>query len=345
MKLKGQKQVLNPYDPQTPAKPEYFGGRQQILKSVRERIDIAKTYRKSGGILIYGHRGVGKTSLLKKIIDEAGGFEDNPANALIIYRRLGRTTTEEELYGMVTEEAVTGVQRRKSFIERMAAKSKNVSGIRLFEIGIDFSRDAPNISNYQKWKLILQNLRNVDYVLIALDDTDYLSTEAIGELKTIAEDVQNVPVLLVVSGGVEFEEKLVGNYSPVARIFSGASFNITQFSLEETREVLTKPLTGENTKWKESAILELQKFTAGFPYLVQCLAKASYIESGTIDENKVRDSVNLAVEIGRSWLAHVIPTASDRDVVSFMKIADLKRDIIQSVEMSDLGISAPYIGR
>jgi hypothetical protein len=66
--------------------------------------------------------------------------------------------------------------------------------------------------------------------------------------------------------------------------------NPTQFSLGETKEVLNKPLVSERTKWEESAIVELQKFTAGFPYLVQCLAKASYIENETINENKVRNS-------------------------------------------------------
>ena len=61
----------NPYDPQTPARPEYFGGREQVLRKLRERIAIAKEHKKSGGILIFGHRGVGKTSLLNKIISES----------------------------------------------------------------------------------------------------------------------------------------------------------------------------------------------------------------------------------------------------------------------------------
>jgi len=56
--------MTNPYDPQTPARPEYFGGREHILAKVRERIAIAQEHTKSGGILIFGHRGVGKTSLI-----------------------------------------------------------------------------------------------------------------------------------------------------------------------------------------------------------------------------------------------------------------------------------------
>ena len=32
----------NPYDPQGPARPEYFGGRKAVLTKVAERIAIAK---------------------------------------------------------------------------------------------------------------------------------------------------------------------------------------------------------------------------------------------------------------------------------------------------------------
>ena len=60
----------NPYDPQTPARPEYFGGREHVLCKLRDRIQMAEKHKKSGGILIYGHRGVGKTSLINKIINE-----------------------------------------------------------------------------------------------------------------------------------------------------------------------------------------------------------------------------------------------------------------------------------
>ena len=62
----------NPYDPQTPARPEYFGGRQHVLKKLKDRVQMAKEHKKSGGILICGHRGVGKTSLGESIARATG---------------------------------------------------------------------------------------------------------------------------------------------------------------------------------------------------------------------------------------------------------------------------------
>lgn len=335
----------NPYDPQTPARPEYFGGREQVLSKVRERIDIAKKQNKSGGIIICGHRGVGKTSLVNKIVSEMSGPEDNPSDILIISRRLARTTNDQELYILLNEELRQQIDKRKNKINWLKSAAKNVDGISAFGFGLDTSKNDTEKSPYHQWKENIENLKNVKLVLIALDDADFLSTEAIGELKTIVEEMSKTPILLIISGFIGFEEKLVDDYSPVARIFSGANFNIGRFSLEETKEVLTRPLADEKTEWDEKAMLVLQKVTGGYPYLVQCLASAAYQESEIITAKRVNESIDQAVNIGKSWLDHEIPDASDQDVISFAKIARLDKEIVQSVEIGRTGVSPPYIGR
>ena len=56
-------------------------------------------------------------------------------------------------------------------------------------------------------------------------------------------------------------------------------------------------------------------------------------------------SINEAVRIGRSWLDHEIPMASDQDVVCFYKIASLNKELLKSSEINSLGVPPPYIGR
>lgn len=335
----------NPYDPQTPARPEYFGGREHVLCKLRDRIQMAKEHKKSGGILIYGHRGVGKTSLINKIINEMSGSEDNPSDILIISRRLARTTNDQELYRLLTEELIQQIEKRKSLIKRISSVAKNVNSINMFNLGVELNKDGLEKSPYNQWRNHVESLSNVGLILITLDDADWLSLEAIGELKTIVEESSKTPILLVISGYIDFEEKLVDKYSPVARIFSGANFNIGRFNLEETKEVLTKPLINEQTKWEEKAIEKSQKITGGYPYLVQCLASACYLENKTISEDRVKESTKQAISIGQSWLDHEIPDASDQDVISFAKIARLDKNIVQSTEISNAGVSPPYVGR
>lgn len=335
----------NPYDPQGPARPEYFGGRKAVLASIAERISIARQHKKSGGILIYGHRGVGKTSLIDKAISEVSGTEDSPSDILVISRRLARTTNDQELYQMLNEGLRQQVANRKNFLDRIRTAARSVSGIAAFELSINFSENKEEKTPYSQWRELVESLMNVGIILITIDDADFLSREAIGELKTIVEELSSTPIILIISGFIGFEEKLVDEYSPVARIFSGADFNIGKFSLEEVKEVLLKPLVNEKTNWTENAITLVQKVTSGYPYLVQCIASASYIENETIGENRVKDKINPAVAIGRSWLEHEIPDASDQDVISFARIASLDKDMLQSTEISRVGVSPPYIGR
>ncbi|MBI4451661.1 AAA family ATPase [Candidatus Woesearchaeota archaeon] len=316
------------------------------MASINDRIEQAKAHKKSGAALIYGHRGVGKTSLLKKIIDEAKGTDEKPANILYFYRRLGRTTSDEELYRLLNEELIAAIDSRKSLIEKLQSIGKRIENIGLKVV--DLKLNPPELqqkSPYQLWKSCLNKLHDIDYFLIAIDDAEFLSVEAIGELKSIVEDIGPVPILLVVSAGVHFEGKLVDDYSPVARIFSGASFNIGKLDQNETKEVLEKPLVNERTNWDPVAVSEIHKLTGGYPYLIQCLAKASYTGNGVITKERVREHINDAIEIGKSWLNHEIPSASDHDILSFVKITSLEKNVFQSVAMTNVGIQSVYIGR
>jgi len=338
--------VPNPYDPQNPAKPHYFGGRENVISKVKDRFDRALNQKQSGGVLVHGHRGVGKTSLLNKITNLATyQGELQPSNVLIIYRRLARTTSDNELYIILNEELDAQISQRSNLLGRLAKEASRISSVSAFELGIDIKEESKKQSAYQVWKSCLFSLKNVSFVLIALDDADFLSPEAVGELKTIVEGPNPIPVLLVASGGVDFEEKLVKDYSPISRIFSGASFNLGHFTLDETKEVLEKPLVEENTSWDLEAITILHRLTAGYPYLVQCLASASYSENQKITPKLVQKSVPRAVEIGKAWLDHEIADASDQDIVCFAKIAGTNKETLRSVEIGALGISAPYIGR
>ena len=336
----------NPYDPQNPVKPHYFGGRNNMIASFKERLENALINKQSGGILIYGHRGVGKTSLLKKFIDLTVGEDENKSDRLVIYRRLSTPTNSDSLYAILLEELNSKIRERENFIEKAKKLGKSVAGVNAFGLGIDIQRERNSLSYYHVWKLALKSLKDVSCVVVAIDDSDELDISALGELKTVMEEITSIPIILIISGGVEFEERLVGQYSPIARIFSGASYNISRFEYSETKEVLELPLGKEgSTTWTEDAVKSLHQFTLGYPYLVQCLAKASYRENQDITKEIVESSVETAVGIGKSWLGHEIPNASDNDIKFFLKIVELNKEMFQNSEMTEKEILPPYVGR
>lgn len=108
---------------------------------------------------------------------------------------------------------------------------------------------------------------------------------------------------------------------------------------------MQNPLVGQSTHWSEDGLKEAHKLSRGYPYLVQCIASASYIEGGDIDAPHVKASLMAALNIGKPWLSHELETASDNDFRSFLKIAESGKTSFKSSELGDIGISPPYIGR
>ena len=64
-----------------------------------------------------------------------------------------------------------------------------------------------------------------------------------------------------------------------------------------------------------------------------------------INGKHVSECIKDALAIGKTWLNHEIQTASDNDIKSFLKIANLGSHDFTSSQLSNAGISPPYIGR
>jgi hypothetical protein len=291
--------------------------------------------------LVYGHRGVGKTSLLHKILSEAAGSEEHPTNAMVLYFRPSRTTNDLELYKEFNDLLRAEVVKRRTLVERLTPP---LASVKLFEITLK-TKEHEKLPPRHEWRSITHSLKNVEYVLVAIDDADLLSPEAISELKTIVEELKPVPLVLVVAGGISFEKRLVDQYSPIARVFSGANYNIGRLDIQETAEVLNKPI--EPKSWPHNATAEIQRITLGYPYLIQCLAAAVFTRSKSLTLSDVRDSIPDALRIGRSWLEHELADASHKDIKYFHAIIERENDgdLIKNSDMVALGIPTVYVGR
>lgn len=332
--------MANPYNPQNPADPNYFGGRKKYLEIVKERIESTVRYKKSSGILVYGYRGIGKTSMLYKIMAEA----KIKWNCICVYRRLSSTTTDRDLYRIMSEDVIEEIKKEATVLDRLKDATGKISTIHAQIFDIDIRTEAEK-SPYYLWRKVCDAVRDVEFIMVEIDDADYLSPEALGELKTIVEAQSKTPLILVASGGENFEEKLDKDYSPIARVFSGASFNLDSFTLSEIEEVLKAPVEDTDVGWDAQAVQKVHDLSNGYPYLVQCLAWACYIEKGVITAGQVEEKLTRALDIGRPWLSNEIRTASDNDVLSFFRIAKLNKRDLTSTDIMSQGVSAIYIGR
>jgi hypothetical protein len=139
----------------------------------------------------------------------------------------------------------------------------------------------------------------------------------------------------------------VGLLGPVLRSFSGAVFDIGQFSEEETREAFEAPVkqikaTG---RWDASAVKAIHHLTHGNPYLVQCFAAAAYRDGRRIKEEDVQRVIPGALRLASSWLERELPEASDEDIKAIAKIAMSNKIEFRSSDALRMGINHIFLSR
>jgi energy-coupling factor transporter ATP-binding protein EcfA2 len=341
---------MNPYRPGTPIDPASFAGRTAILQAVDEHVDRMLSARVGHAVLFYGYRGSGKTSVLRKV---EALVEKRSPNTVVVEVPLRAPHSPE---GVLLSEIVGEIDRRvanrpvlRRRVRRAIASVQSVT-VSAMGSGIELVRQAKTIpaSPLSAWRQSLQGLSSEPGICICIDDADLLDQSGLGTLKTIAETDEDVPIFLAVAGGVELFERLSGREaSPIARAFSGATYDVGEFAVDETRQALEGPLTQRRLKvsWTPQGISTVHRLSHGNPYLVQCLAHAAYQASGMIDGPDVDAALSTALRTASAWLDREYAQLSDEDIRSFAKIAEAGVTTIRAAEMTRLGVPPLYIRR
>lgn len=286
-----------------------------------------------GGILLSGHRGIGKTSALRAI--EAGLPEGIAVVRIRFSKKLRLEEFAAELLGHI-----------RAQLEDWKARL-HIAEIQLPIITIrreprSEGEASPSVALLRTFRA----LSNVGILWLSLDDMDYVDRDALSLLKSAMEEAQRPTVVMAVAGGPELRQHLVTEHSPIIRFFTGSDFDLSHFTLEETREALQLPVkkTAGSPQWTESSIREVHRWTSGYPYLVQCLAYSTY-SSGRLDAAAVTRSVERALALAGTWMQQEISRASDQDIRAFDKIAGDGRTEWRSSDLNRLGINPIYVGR
>jgi type II secretory pathway predicted ATPase ExeA len=337
---------MNPYDPQRPSSAEAFAGREKLVARVGDFIELAKAHRRSGALLVHGHRGSGKTSALRKIQALVGS---TVPDSVTIEIPLRARSSESALLRDIVEEARRVVVEERPSWKRVLEGLKAID-VKILGTGVGVAgRDRPEESNpLSLWRQCLSALAQTALFCVCVDDAEQLDKAGLGSLKTIAESASRVPILLAVAGGPELMKMLsAADASPVARAFSGATFDLEAFSRAETEAALDAPIraAGVPGSWTPDAVDRLYELSHGYPYLAKCLAYAAYRDTPPVNARAVDAAVQVALDVASSWLEREISHASDVDVITFAKIAGTGRPSLSSAQILELGVQSPYIGR
>jgi hypothetical protein len=339
---------MNPYAPGQPADPEAFAGRNELLRRFSDAIEGARQHHRSAAILLYGYRGSGKTSAIRKL--RAIAREAEP-RAISVELPLRESAVSEvklllALLSEVRREArdqATIPDRLKMFLERITSLSLGPVGVTL-----SLPTGTENVNALTLWRECTSALDGIPFLLLCIDDAEALADDGLGTLKTIAEAQSPTPVVLVVAGGWELSDRLAEKLSsPVGRVFSGGQFDIGEFSRGETDDALNVPIarTGAPCHWTQDGRAKVHELSHGYPYLVQCLAYAAFQEGFAIDAESVEASLSAALGVASPWLKNECADASDNDIIAFLKVASTGEVSLRSSQIVALGIQSQYLGR
>lgn len=313
---------------------------------VQGALEAAQVFRRGSAMLLHGYRGSGKTSALRKI---QSLVKNALPEAAVVEVPLRLPSTEAMLIYAIAEKIRRQVMARSRLTDKVERAIESLSSVSAFGMGVERKPYAsPPVHPLTIWGDALDAVGDVPLLCICVDDCELLQPKEVGILKTIVETVSSVPVLLAVAGGPELMEKFSRrDASPILRAFSGAIFDLGQFTPGETREAVTAPVERARATghWTPAAVDAIHHLTRGYPYLVQCFAAAAYRDGRKIVEEDVKGATPAALHLASSWLERELPEASDEDIRAFAKIASIGRSDLRSTDIIRMGINHLYISR
>jgi Cdc6-like AAA superfamily ATPase len=232
--------LVNPYLPNQPVTPDSFAGRADLIERIDESINAASSpLRRTTAILLHGYRGSGKTSAIRKI---RSILNARVPNLVGIEIQLLASSGDEKLLALLLDNlrahpplAQPFWPRVRETLARVSAVTTPVGGVQLTQ-----AQAATPTTSQALWNECINAFEGAPLIFIAIDDADKLTDPGLFFLKTVVESHSRVPLILLVAGGPSLLDRMFqrAHLSPVARIFSGAKFDIGELSREDTYEAV-----------------------------------------------------------------------------------------------------------
>ncbi|MBR0471502.1 MAG: AAA family ATPase [Methanosphaera sp.] len=276
----------NPFRKRTGILPSYFTGREKELNELKEIYNSTKM-GVPGHLILYGPKGIGKTSLLLKFQEEISGFDDvYPVRIPLIEGNF------EDIYTLIIEKCSDTLNINIShFWEKISTLGINIPIIG----GISFSRDIPKTSPAVAFEKILNviydELKSDNPVLILLFD-DLQRIMSNNETMKILSIIQNALVelnlqgkniMFVATGSEDIFYKIQDKLDSAVRIFE--PYLIGPLSYEEVSEAINVPIKKQNVTFEEEVLKEIYELSDGIPYYMQILAYNCFEELN--EDNKI----------------------------------------------------------
>lgn len=282
----------NPFNPQQPARPDFFVGRTEEIKRFEEF--LSQTLHNSPmNMSITGNRGIGKTSILAKL--EQIAKEQNCLTLRISnYESNIKSITEFVDYIIINlkRELIAEQPAIAGQINRISDWVKTLKPILTYK-DISLTVEKKIVVEklfYDQLKKVWDCVKeNHPTIVILIDEAE--SLEQIKGLFAFMREVfqrlsTDTNYTVVLCGKLNFKERMAESFSPLNRFFP--TTDLLPFKDNEVREYINRKLSSVKVKVSKEVLNEICRISEGHPYVVvlMCYILFKHLKEKEMEINK-----------------------------------------------------------
>ena len=276
----------NPFRKRTGILPSYFTGRENELNELKKIYNSTKM-GVPGHLILYGPKGIGKTSLLLKFQEKITNLDD------VYSVRIPLIEGDfEDIYSLIIEKCSDTLDINIGhFWEKISSLGINIPFIGGVSVSHEIPKTSPAVAFEKILNVIYDELGADNPVLILLFD-DLQRIMGNDETMKILSILQNALVelnlkgkniMFVATGSEDIFNKIQDKLDSAVRIFE--PYLIGPLSYGEVCDAINIPAEEQSVFFEEDVLKEIYELSNGIPYYMQILAYSCFEESN--DDNEV----------------------------------------------------------
>lgn len=320
---------LNPFNPQQPARPDFFIGREPEITQF-EKFLLQTIAGSPMNMSITGNRGIGKTSLITKIeaiskekkclVVRLSNYEGN-VNSIVEFSDFISTNIKTELISK------SDITRNLKEISNWLSSFK--PQIEWNDVKLSFEKKQL-VQEYFRKRLIEMwgNIKkNFNACVILIDEAESLE-KIEGIFQFLREVFQRVSseanYMVVLAGKLNFPERMSESFSPLNRFFP--VHKLEPFSNLEVEAYIQRKLLNTGVSIAEDVRRVIESESNGHPYVLVSMCYVifdSRIDNEKIiDKNVVRRALpKIQVELEKDFFSPIYHPLTPKAKIVLSKIA------------------------
>ncbi|MEA3514400.1 MAG: ATP-binding protein [Nanoarchaeota archaeon] len=277
----------NPFNPQLPARPDFFVGRKSEVKEF-EKFMTQTSHNYPMNMSITGNRGVGKTSILMKFEQIS---KDNKCLVVRLSNYEGNINNIIELSDYIISNIKTEILSKKPIGENFDKFKNWISTLKPsigwndINLSLEKKQIVQEILRQKLNKLWNEIKKDYKACIILFDEAESLEKTE-GALTFLREVFQRIEdkcnYMIVLAGNLNFPEKMSESFSPLNRFFP--SSRLMPLKENDIRDYIYKKFGSEDVYLDEYPIQFIIENSEGHPYIL--VAMCYLIFDSLRDEEK-----------------------------------------------------------